>query len=202
MGLRKKTVDMVHPSSALGSGEGELLAERIAGGDEAAFARLFSTSYEPLCGFTFEYVRSKETAEELVHEVFLRLWERRRNGHPQMGARAYLFAACRNGALNLLRNEATARRKTTAAVAMGETPALGQPPAAPSDAAEASELTDALRAAILALPERRRAVMTLRWQFQMKTVEIASVLDISAKAVEASFSRAAAELRKCMVRFR
>jgi RNA polymerase sigma-70 factor, ECF subfamily len=180
----------------------DALADRVAGGDTAAFTKLFLTYYAGLCAFTFEYVGTKESAEELVHDVFLRVWQQRRTWDPKAGVRAYLFAACRNRALNLLRDDATAGRLTGDVVVSDETPALGQRPASPVEEVEASELTEALRAAILALPERRRAVMTLRWQFQMRTAEIASVLGISAKAVEASFTRAAAELRACLARFR
>jgi RNA polymerase sigma-70 factor (family 1) len=180
----------------------DALADRVADGDEAAFTQLFLSHYASLCAFTFAYVGIKETAEDLVHDVFLRVWQQRRTWDPRDGVRAYLFAACRNSALNQLRDDATAARLSAAAAAVDETPALGQRPAEPVEASEAGELTEALRAAILALPERRRAVMTLRWQFQMRTAEIASVLGISAKAVEASFTRAAAELRRCLERFR
>ena len=60
---------------------------------------------------------------------------------------------------------------------------------------EASELRDRLRAAVAALPERRRAVVVLRWRHGLTNPEIARILGISIKGVEVQFSRALADLR-------
>ena len=57
------------------------------------------------------------------------------------------------------------------------------------------------REAVLALPERRRMVVVLRWRHQMSYAEIASVLGISVKTVEVQMGRALASLRKQLGHF-
>jgi RNA polymerase sigma-70 factor (ECF subfamily) len=162
--------------------------------DERVFASIFLEHYASLCEFVDSYVRAPDVAEEIVQGVFLRLWESRDSWEPQRGARAYLFAACRNQALDFLRHERIVARTAELATDLN----VGQPSAPPlADAdLEASELGDRLRAVVARLPERRRLVVVLRWQHQLTNSEIARVMGISVKGVEMQFSRALADLRR------
>jgi hypothetical protein len=98
------------PSSSPPASPESALLERIRSGDEAAFEHLFRSYYQPLCDFAMSYVRSRETAEELVQTVFLRLWEKRESLRPATGVAAYLFAACRNGSLDHLKHRRVVER--------------------------------------------------------------------------------------------
>lgn len=173
--------------------------ERIRAGDEAAFEELFKGYYRPLCDFVYGYLRSRETAEELVQTVFLRIWEKRENWEPVTGIRAYLFAACRNQALDHLRHRRIVDRVM---VASHGTESELSGPARPDEAIHAAELSEALRRAVGELPERRRAVLVLRWQHHLTNLEIARALGISVKGVEAHVTRALAGLRERLAAFR
>ncbi len=173
--------------------------ERIRAGDEAAFEALFKTYYRPLCDFVHGYVRSRETAEELVQTVFLRIWEKRESWEPVTGIRAYLFAACRNQALDHLRHRRVVGRVMVASRCIELEPSAL---ARPDEATDAAELSEALRRAVDELPERRRAVLVLRWQHQLSNLEIARALGISLKGVEAHVTRALAGLRERLAAFR
>jgi RNA polymerase sigma-70 factor (ECF subfamily) len=176
--------------------------ERIRAGDESAFEELFKGYYRALCDFVHGYVRSRETAEELVQTVFLRVWEKRESWEPITGIRAYLFAACRNQALDHLRHRRIVDRVMLAADGMDPEELAGMQPARPDDALHATELTEALRRAVDELPERRRAVLVLRWQHHLSNLEIARALGISVKGVEAHVTRALAGLRERLAVFR
>jgi len=169
---------------------------RIRLGDEAAFESLFRAYYVRLCDFVQSYVRSPDVAEELVQTVFLRIWVHRATWDPTIGVRAYLFAACRNRALGALKHERVvervARRATREALPLG----IAAAPMGPDEGLQASELADLLREAVNRLPERRRVVVILRWQQQMSYAEIARVLGISVKTVEAQMGRALAFFRR------
>lgn len=171
-------------------------------GDESAFESLFEAYYASLCDFVQSYLHSAESAEEVVQTVFLRIWEQRATWEPTTGVRAYLFAACRNQALGILKHERVVVR--TATRATREELALGMGRGAPMPDAElhAAELATALRQAVHALPERRRMVVVLRWQHQMSYAEIAGVLGISVKTVEVQMGRALASLRKRLGHFK
>jgi len=176
--------------------------ERIRAGDESVFEELFKGYYRALCDFVHGYVRSREIAEELVQTVFLRVWEKRESWEPVAGIRAYLFAACRNQALDHLRHRRIVDRVTLAADGMESEELCGVPPIRPDEAIHATELTEALRRAVEELPERRRAVLVLRWQHQLSNLEIARALGISVKGVEAHVTRALAGLRERLAVFR
>lgn len=177
------------PSAAVGD-----LAVRIRAGDEEAFATLFRQHYASLCQFVDSFVRAPDVAEEVVQAVFLRLWESRVAWDARTNIRAYLFASCRNHALDLLRHERIVARSAAedADLAYGQ---HRRPRMADADL-EAAELADRLRLVVNELPERRRLVVVLRWQHQLSNPEIAQVLGISVKGVEMQFSRALADLRR------
>ena len=174
---------------------------RVRLGDDNAFESLFEAYYPSLCDFAQSYLHSAESAEEVVQTVFLRIWEQRATWEPTTGVRAYLFAACRNQALGILKHERvvvrTAARATHEDLALG----VGSPTPAPDAELHAAELATAVREAVHALPERRRMVVVLRWQHQMSHTEIANVLGISVKTVEVQMGRALASLRKQLGHF-
>ena len=78
--------------------------------NESEFATIFLEHYGSLCDFVNSYVRAPDVAEEIVQAVFSRIWEERTTWRPGSGARAYLFVACRNQALDYLRQEQIVNR--------------------------------------------------------------------------------------------
>jgi len=173
---------------------GNALAARIRAADEGAFEELFLEHYASLCRFVDSYVHAPDVAEEIVQAVFLRVWEQRGSWDPHGNPRAYLFASCRNQAVDVLRHEQIVARS------IGESDDLGvgrwsNPRLADADL-EAADVADKLRAVVATLPERRRLVVVLRWQHQLSNPEIARILGISVKGVEMQFSRALADLRR------
>ena len=84
--------------------------------DEREFETLFLEHYSSLCEFVDSYVHAPDVAEEIVQAVFLRLWESRDSWEPRSGARAYLFAACRNQSLDYLRHERIVARTAEHAI--------------------------------------------------------------------------------------
>jgi RNA polymerase sigma-70 factor (ECF subfamily) len=177
--------------------------ECIRAGDEQAFEQLFKAYYRNLCNFVHGYVRSRETAEELVQTIFLRLWEKREGWEPVAGVRAYLFAACRNQSLDYLKHQRVVERSAALGRLDIEREVLAGPqPVQPDEATHATELAEAIRRAVQELPERRRAVVVLRWQHHLTNLEIARALGISVKGVEAQVTRALVALRERLSAFR
>jgi RNA polymerase sigma-70 factor (ECF subfamily) len=190
---QRQALNQVH-QVAPDAAEEECVA-RIRLGDEGAFESLFHAYYPRLCDFVGTYVRSLDVAEELVQTVFLRIWEHRATWEPTAGVRAYLFAACRNQALGVLKHERVVARVAQHAAREGIPLGIAATQVGPDDELHASELAGALREVIDRLPERRRLVVILRWQQQMSHAEIARVLGISVKTVEVQLGRAFAFFR-------
>lgn len=156
----------------------------------AAFEALFHAYYAPLSEFVYRYVRSREIAHELVQDLFLRIWELSETpGGPEITP-AYLYRAARNRALKHLRHERVASRWLARSV--GRIPSA--PPA--DRELEGHEVAEAVDRAIAELPERCRLVFTMSRQRELGYGEIAEVLGISVKTVEAQMTKALKVLRR------
>src|SRR5688572_17570559 len=78
------------------------LLGRISNNDQKAFGILFQMFYKRLLNFAFQYVRTKEISEEIVSDVFIKLWNKRAEITKIETPEAYLFISVKNGCLNYL----------------------------------------------------------------------------------------------------
>src|SRR5688572_12075580 len=90
--------------------EKELL-HKIAEGDQSAFATLFDSFHHTLGSFIYSITKSKELAEEIVLDVFLKIWMTREALTEVKNFKAYLFTVSRNAAISSLRKIASERTK-------------------------------------------------------------------------------------------
>jgi RNA polymerase sigma-70 factor (ECF subfamily) len=165
------------------------LMDRLRAGGESAFEVVFRTHYAQLVGLAQGILRDRAPAEDVAQEVMLELWRRREHIVLETSLRAYLLRAARNRALNQLRHQRVAQR--------GDPEAVGSAPAAPADRdLVEKEIDAAVAAAVAALPERCREVFKLSRVHGLKYAEIAQVLEISVKTVEAQMGKAMRVLRE------
>ncbi len=161
---------------------------RISAGDQQAFELLFREHYKPLCAFARQYLKEQEKAEDLVQDLFFRLWQDRQNVRVTLSIKAYLFASVRNRCLNAL---ATQRRMRS----LDE----GTDDRQEDEHVSEEERTHRLarvQAAIEALPEERGKVFKLSRYEGLKYQEIADRLGISVKTVENQMGKALKTLRE------
>lgn len=171
------------------------LMRRIRDGDESAFAALFDQYVVPLCIFVLPYVHSREASADVVHDVFLRLWQRRDQLDVHDSVKAYLYRATRNRALNLLRRDALEQRwKEEVVREAGDEPAAVI--ATPDESMDRATLVAAVESVAAELPERCRMVFMLRWRDGLRYGEIAEAMGISSKTVENQMTRALRTLRE------
>ena len=168
-----------------------------------ALGRLFALYFEELYRFAYRYVRSVETAKDLVDEAFLRLWTHR--SQVELGgrsARSYLYTTVRYQALDHLRRrwvEDRWRMEYAAPGVGGEDAALAQDP---DQELTQRETAAAIQQAVDTLPPRQRQVLLLRWQQQASYDQIAASLGISAKTVAVHLGRAIQRLREILAQAR
>jgi RNA polymerase sigma-70 factor (ECF subfamily) len=174
------------------------LVRRIRAGDERALEAVFRAHYAGMASFVQRFVRSPDVAEELVQDLFLKLWAKREQLSEIETFRTYLFRAARNHALNYLRRQKLERRWQEEHVDDEE---AASTPLADEDASE-HEVAAAVREAIDRLPPRCREVFLLSRDGGLTYAEIARTLDISVKTVETQMGRALKSLRGALQRYR
>jgi len=157
---------------------------------DTAIERSFREHHQVLVRFAMHFLQSRDEAEEVVQELFLALWERRDRDEPIDLSRAYLFAAVRHRALNVLRHERVVRRHGARAL-------LDPPPASPSalDEVAGDELAARVRAALAGLSPKCRQVFLLSREGGLTYGEIAQTLGVHQKTVELHMTRALRALR-------
>ncbi|WP_119079161.1 RNA polymerase sigma factor [Chitinophaga alhagiae] len=89
--------------SAKGINNERELLKQVAGGSEKAFQELMAVYQPLLLTFVFRLTRSAGTAEEIVQDVFLKIWMGREALADVQRFKSYLFTVCRNYALDQLR---------------------------------------------------------------------------------------------------
>jgi RNA polymerase sigma-70 factor, ECF subfamily len=175
--------------------DADLLA-RLRSGEHDAFDALFRQWYEPVVRVAHRILRDQGVAEEVTQDVFLELWRRRDSLPDGSSVPAYLMQSARNRALNHLRHLKVQQKSQVFLEALHE------PSVAADTEARSTELIAAIHEAVTALPPRTREVFTLSRERNLRYAEIADLLGISVKAVEANMSRALRHLRERLARFR
>jgi RNA polymerase sigma-70 factor (ECF subfamily) len=166
--------------------EPELL-ERIARGDERAFAWLVEAYGASVYAHVLTYIKDATRAEEITQDIFLNVWNHRLELPSIQNFRGYLYVLTRNRTISVLRerimryNEA---KKDELQTNLN-----------PAGLMEYRQLSDALRRGIDQLPARRKEIFLMS-RFDGKTYdEIASHLDISKSAVNKNIVEALVFLR-------
>lgn len=171
------------------------IVARVRSGEDAAFEEVFRTHYEGLFLFAYSYLRSREAARDVVHDVFLALWTRRVSWDVRGSVRGYLYGATRNRALNALKHERVVRRWEGRAAEELSRADAGGAEADETDEAQANARAAALAHAVSRLPESHRRVLALRTEHGLTYSEIAGILGLSVRTVETQIARAMQALR-------
>jgi RNA polymerase sigma-70 factor (ECF subfamily) len=163
----------------------------IKKGNLKTFERLFKKYYSSLCNYATKYLKDLNKAEEVVQELFYRLWEKRNKLDINVSLKSYLYRAVYNGCLQYLNHRAIEIRY--------ENYYKKQPREYDKDASEAinmQELNQVIDKTLNSLPERCRNIFLLNRQDGLKYREIAEKMDLSVKTVEANMGKALKLLRK------
>ena len=177
---------------------------RVQRDEPGAFEELIDLYWARVFGRFFRQLGDRQEAEDLVQDVFLRLYRNRKRYRPQAKFATWLYHIARNVARNAVR---TRRRRPVlplAVLAGGEdspgAEALMDGTEAPSLPLERAELADVVRGAVAALAGRQRTALEL--QFRDCTYnEIAAKLDMTPKAAKSLLYRARNQLRENLHHF-
>jgi len=168
-----------------------LLDEIALNNSEKAYKSLFMDMHESLQDFAFGILKSQEDAEEVVSDFFIVLWQRRAGLPVIENPKLYFFTGVKNTALNKL----TSRRKQKMPPPEEWHTSLKSVFFNPEELLLSAEVVKGIMAAINELPPKCKIIFKLIKEEGLKYAEVAQLLDISVKTVEAQMAIAMRRLK-------
>lgn len=171
--------------------DNELFLE-LKSDNELAFEQLFYKYYASLCLFTFQFSHDREIAEEIVQEIFVKIWAKRKTLQIKTSVKHYLLSSVRNQSFNRIQHEKVEKHYARQV-------RLEMPDESDSDLCfQEVGLSLKIEKSIELLPEKRREIFRLSREEGLKYHEIAERLHLSVKTVETQMGLALKQLRESL----
>jgi len=160
--------------------------------DMSAFDVIYRKYSKKLYRFAYGILKVQSDAEEIVHEVFIKVWENRNKIDEYLSLESYLFTITYNTSISLF------RKKLREASFVNHLKSIQEPlqQNSVSDELEFSELKEKAEGVIDQLPERQKQIYILSREDGLSYREIADKLSISVNTVENHMVKALRFLRE------
>jgi RNA polymerase sigma-70 factor (ECF subfamily) len=166
-------------------------------GDEATYERVYKQYFQSLYAYAYSIIEDVMQAEEIVQQLFLKIWEKKENIHIETSLQAYLYKSVYFQSLNYIKHlKVRNEHQKHTVFQMKQSPAeqAGQQ-------LDLKLLESRFRKALSDLPEQCRTVFQLSRFEELKYREIAGRLGISEKTVEHHMGKALRVLRTKLAEF-
>lgn len=166
----------------------DILVTRLQRGDELAFDAIYTRYWEKLYAIAYNRLKDHGMAEDIVHDIFALVWQRRQEIAPD-SLSAYLAAAVKYAVLSYYRKQDSAQKYISQQVQNFQIePGL-------DNQLHHKRILQMVHNEIERLPERCRLVFKYSREKGMSTKEIATALNISDKTVENQITKALHHLK-------
>lgn len=163
----------------------------VSEGNEQAFEKIYNHYHKKLISFSRNYTGFKEQAEEIVEDVFVKLWYNRENITQIKNLKVYLYTSVKHQSLNALSKEA--RRVVTELLEVTEYDVHSENNT-PYDLLVTSELMQSVHSAIESLPPRCKLIFQLVREDKLRYKEVSEILNISVNTIDAQMAIAVKRL--------
>ena len=170
-----------------------VLYTKVREGDIRAYETLFRRYFEPLCLYGNKIAGNMDVAEEIVQELFYKLWKDRESLRIVLSVKSYLYGAVRNQSLQHLEHLKVRERYYRNVVSELSESASYE---SPQEILEYKELAQRVEFALERLPKRQREIFRMNRFEGKKYEQIAHEMSLSVKTIEAEMSKALRVLRK------
>jgi RNA polymerase sigma-70 factor (ECF subfamily) len=179
--------------TALSKYEEERLLLSVASGDEQAFTQLYHHFYSALQAYVLKFVKIPQLAEDVVQDVFLKIWEVRHQLPHVKNFTGFLFSVTRNHTLNVLRSIARSVHARTAIIKQLQELRF-------DDEILNKDYRQFIEKALNAIPPRSREIFYKCREQAMTYEEVAAEMGISRNAVKKHMVKAIRVLKDAAFR--
>jgi RNA polymerase sigma-70 factor (ECF subfamily) len=168
--------------------------ERLKKGDVLAFDAVYAKYCRRLFGFVLKYVKQKDDAEEIVQEVFVKIWESRHKIDVFSSFDSFLFTIAYNSTISLLRKRVTEKKYVDFLISQQQEYIVNDS----SVEIQFNELNDKVQLLLNELTPRQKEIFQLSRVEGLTHEEIAKKLNISANTVKNHMVTVLSFLRKSL----
>lgn len=168
----------------------EVIVRRLISKDKRAFELIFNQYYSVMVPYAYRFMDTREEAEEIVQDVFVKFWEKCESLSEDSSIKSYLYRAVHNSCLNYIKHEKVKDGYRQYMVYTMESSYQNE-----FDEGGDNELHKRIHAEIESLPPRCAEIFRLSRFEGLKYQEIADHLAISVKTVEVQMGKALRVLR-------
>ncbi len=161
------------------------LMQQVAAGDQIAFRQVYGGFYKRLYQFALAIVKTREVAEEIVEDIFVKIWQQRETLPSIQNLRVYLYTATKNSSLNYLSRKARASITEPFDHIHVES---NESALTPEQILITAEIHQKIHKAVEALPPRCKMIFKLVREDGLKYKEIAEILHISVNTIDAQMA--------------
>ena len=173
-----------------------LLIEKLKSGDPDSFSDIFSAYYKDLVFFAYSFTHDLSSAEDIVQDTFVKLWEDHENLNVTVSLKSILLKTIQNKCIDWHRHKKIVNNHSTYII--------DNSPLYEYDTDNyvlRSELEESIEKAIVNLPEKFKEAFEMNRFEGLKYQEIATKLNVSVRTVEVRISKALGLLRKGLIDF-
>ena len=167
-------------------------------GNKRAFEYLFKSYYKPLCNYAFQILKNQVYAEEVVEELFVRLWENRSKTDVQQSFKSYLYRSTYNSCMNYLRKQKNEQKYRDFFLhhLSPESTSLETNESYPLTSIIDRELEKEMHEVIESLPEKCRIIFKMSRFDEKSHEEIANEINVTVNTVKTQIVRALNKIRE------
>jgi len=171
------------------------LWEKIKNDDAKAFEFLYRHYFETLCFYSFGIVKNEESAEEIVNDVFFKVWSKRKTIEINYTIKSYLIRCIHNASVDFFENKRNIFSHKFTEIDEEINQLIADENESVLKLFEMEEMEEDIKDAIAQLPPQCRKIFYLsRYEFRSND-EISQALNISVNTVRTQISRALDSLR-------
>jgi RNA polymerase sigma-70 factor (ECF subfamily) len=167
----------------------ETLLARVSEGNREAFSILYSRYIHNLYRYVYLVCKSHEDSEEIVQDLFVKLWENRAHGRVVSSFKSYIYRSAKNQIIDYVRKQKSQLQLIDKAAWPFSNSEFADSPVI------LKQYAAIVKAAIEKLPQKRKLIFEMRTQDDLSLDEIASKLGISKNVVKKQFYQGASFVR-------
>ena len=168
----------------------KLLVRQLIAGNEKAFIKLYENYKDSIYGYSLKLLKSRANAEEMLQDVFMKIWQKRDTLDDTLSFKSFLFTIARNKCFDFLEKAANNEKMKSAIFYQSQKSFV----ASDTQVIEA-DFERIKKEAYESLPPKRRTIFKMSREKGMTYDQIATELGISTSTVKSQMNKALETLR-------